>query len=134
MNDRFERVSDGSYAWAGRKTYLKELEALDIPAVDLLIGTCLRVDNVSELHYWGAIGRVGRALADAEDKATLEQRLLTMVKDETLDPYNRLLFAYLVNNYAQNLDDKPQATACLNQLDQAVNSFPDFVKVVWSKE
>ncbi len=72
MNDRFERVSDGSYAWAGRKTYLKELEALDIPAIDLLLGTCLRVDNVSEQHYRGAIGRVGRALADAEDKATLE--------------------------------------------------------------
>ena len=28
MNDRFERVSDGSYAWAGRKTYIKELEEL----------------------------------------------------------------------------------------------------------
>lgn len=29
MNDNFERMSDGSYAWAGRKTYIKELEVLD---------------------------------------------------------------------------------------------------------
>jgi hypothetical protein len=133
MNDRFERVSDGSYAWAGRKTYLKELEALGIPAIDLLIGTCLRAENVSENHYWGAIGRVGRALADAEDKLTLEQRLLTMVQDEKLDPYNRLLFAYLFNNYAHNLDEESHKAACLKELDKAVNTLPDFVKVVWKK-
>ncbi|MEQ1587201.1 MAG: hypothetical protein ABL895_15035 [Cyclobacteriaceae bacterium] len=133
MNDRFERVSDGSYAWAGRKTYLKELEALDIPAIDLLIGTCLRVENVNENHYWGAIGRVGRALADAEDKAALEQRLLAMVQDEKLDPYNRLLFAYLFSNYAHNLDEESHVAACLKELDKAVNTLPDFVKVVWKK-
>lgn len=133
MNDRFERVSDGSYAWEGRKTYLKELEALEIPAIDLLIGTCLRVENVSENHYWGAIGRVGRALADAEDKAALEQRLLAMVQDEKLDPYNRLLFAYLFNNYAHNLDAEAHTAACLKDLEKAVNTLPDFVKVVWKK-
>lgn len=112
---------------------MKELEALDIPAIDLLIGTCLRVENVSENHYWGAIGRVGRALADAEDKAKLEQRLLAMVQDEKLDPYNRLLFAYLFNNYAHNLDEESHAAACLKELDKAVNTLPDFVKVVWKK-
>ncbi|MBK7503592.1 MAG: hypothetical protein IPI52_00240, partial [Bacteroidetes bacterium] len=30
MNDRFDRMSDGSYAYAQRKTYIKELEELDI--------------------------------------------------------------------------------------------------------
>lgn len=133
MNDRFDRVSDGSYAWEERKTYLKELEALDIPAVDLLIGTCLRVENVSENHYWGFIGRMGRALADAEDKAALEHRLLAIVQDEKLDPYNRLLFAYLFNNYSNNLDEEPHTAACLKELDKAVNTLPDFVKVVWKK-
>jgi hypothetical protein len=133
MNDRFERMSDGSYAQQGRKTYLKELEALGIPAIDLLIGTCLRVKNVSENHYWGSIGRVGRALADAEDKAALEQRLLAMVQDEKLDPYNRLLTAYLFNNYAHNLDEESHAAACLQDLEKAVNTLPDFVKVVWKK-
>jgi hypothetical protein len=133
MNDRFDRMSDGSYAWQGRKTYLKELEALDIPAIDLLIGTCLRVENVNENHYWGSIGRVGRALADAEDKPVLEQRMLAMVQDEKLDPYNRLLTAYLFNNYAHNLDEESHTAACLQDLERAVNTLPDFVKVVWKK-
>ena len=82
MNDRFERASDGSYAWAGRKTYLKELEALDIPAVDLLIGTSLQVSNVSDNHYNSSIHRTGRALSDASDKDALEQRLVTMISDD----------------------------------------------------
>ena len=38
MNDRFERMSDGSYAYGGRKTYLKELEELNLDVVDLILG------------------------------------------------------------------------------------------------
>ena len=133
MNDRFERLSDGSYAWAGRKTYLKELEALDIPAIDLLIGTCLRVENVSENHYFSSIGRTGRALADAEDKVALEDRLLKMIRDEKLDPFNRLLTAYLFNNYAHNLDDKGQTEARIIDLETAMTTMPDFIRNVWKK-
>ncbi len=80
MNDRFDRMSDGSYAWAGRKTYLKELEKLDINANDLLLGTCLRVQNVGGHHYWGSISRVGRALTDVSDKDKLEAELMTMIQ------------------------------------------------------
>lgn len=39
----------------------------------------------------------------------LEQRLLAMVQDEQLDPYNRLLFAYRFNNYAHNLSEEAHA-------------------------
>lgn len=134
MNDRFERQSDGSYAWAGRKTYLKELEELDIPAIDLLLGTSLRVDNVSSNHYWGSIGRVGRALADASDKDQLEARLVTMIQDEELDAYNRLLMAYLFSNYAHHLEDENRKTTSLQKLQAAVDTMPDYVKVVWRKE
>lgn len=133
MNDRFERMSDGSYAWEGRKTYLKELEALDIPAVDLLLGTCLRVDNVSENHYFSSIGRTGRALTDADDKPALEARLLAMIRDDKLDPYNRLLITYLFSNYAYSFDNKEQTQTRLNDLGMATNDLPDFVKTVWKK-
>lgn len=132
MNDRFERQSDGSYAWAQRKTYLKELEALDIPAVDLLLGTCLRVSNVSDNHYFGSIGRVGRALTDATNKKQTEQKMLAMIRDTTLDPYNRLLIAYLVDNYAHNLEEE-EKNACLKELEEATSTLPELVKKVWEK-
>lgn len=132
MNDRFDRQSDGSYAWAARKTYLMELEKLDINAIDLLLGTTLRVSDVSENHYWGSIGRVGRALADALDKPALESRLVAMIKDDNLDPFNRLLMAYLFNNYAHNLEETNK-TDSLKKLEDAVKSFPPLLAEVWKK-
>ncbi|TRX47999.1 hypothetical protein FNH22_29965 [Fulvivirga sp. M361] len=134
MNDRFERVSDGSYAWQGRKTYLKELEELDINAIDLLLGICLRVKNVSDNHYEGSIGRVGRALSDAENKKELETQIFSMIKDERLDPYNRLIFAYVLDNYAYNLDDKLVQKVVLSQLELAIMNWPPYLQEVWDNK
>jgi hypothetical protein len=134
MNDRFERQSDGSYAWAGRKTYLKELEELDIAAIDLLLGTAFRVQNVNDNHYRGSIDRLGRALADAQDKGALESRLFGIVEDAKLDPYNRLLMAYLVFHYAANLDDEQRKKECLENLELSVSAMPEYIQQVWRKE
>ncbi|CAN5116318.1 hypothetical protein BH09BAC3_BH09BAC3_38230 [soil metagenome] len=127
MNDRFERQSDGSYAWAGRKTYLKELEELDIDAIDLLLGTTLRVQNVSKNHYNGYINRTGRALADADDKDALELRMISMIQNDKLDPYNRVLIVYLFKNYVYNLDDEKRKAACTATLREVVKELPENV-------
>lgn len=134
MNDRFERQSDGSYAWAERQTYLKELEELDIAALDLLLGTSLRVHNVGEQHYFSSIGRTGRALADAEDKDALEKQLISMIKDEMLDPYNRLLMAYVFDNYSGNLTDEKRKLASQQKLKEVMSDMPSFIKHTWDKE
>ncbi|HEU5292198.1 MAG TPA: hypothetical protein VFU05_16220 [Cyclobacteriaceae bacterium] len=134
MNDRFERVSDGSYAYAGRKTYLKELEELDIPAIDLLLGTTLRVENVSDNHYFGSINRTGRALADTADKAALEKRLIAMMSDPALDPYNRVLLTYLFDNYAYNLDDETQKGAALATLNKVIATMPEYMREVLKRD
>lgn len=134
MNDRFERASDGSYAWEGRKTYLKELEELDIDAIDLLLGTSLRVENVSGNHYYGSISRVGRALSDASDKEGLERRMLRMISNENLDPYNRLLIAYVFSNYSYNFGKESLRAATKQKIDSAVSQLPPFIKEVWKKD
>lgn len=134
MNDRFDRASDGSWAWADRKTYLKELEELEIPAVDLLLGTSLRVANVSKNHYWSSISRTGRALIDTEDKEALEQRLINMIQDANLDAYNRLLMAYLFSNYIGYLEDEEQREVSAKRLENIVATLPDYVKAVWNKQ
>ena len=134
MNDNFERRSDGSYAYAGRKTYLKELEELDIPAVDLLLGTTLRVQNVGKNHYFGSINRTGRALADTADKDALERRLITMMSNSELDPYNRVLLVYLFDNYAHNLDDEARKAAALETLNDVIAAMPDYMREVLTRE
>lgn len=133
MNDRFARHTDGSYAQAGRKTYLRELEALNINATDLLLGTSFSVAHVSNRHYWASIQRTGRALADASNKDALEEQILSFVRDPNLDPLNRFLMAYLFKNYNHNLDDTVRQKNNECKITEAVKTFPEIAQLTWKK-
>jgi hypothetical protein len=125
MNDNFERRSDGSYAWERRGTYLRELEELDINAPDLLIGTGLRAENVGDNHYFGDIGRLGRALSETRQKEALEHRLLQMIEDKDLDLYNRLMMAYLFENYNYHLQDETRKKSNTIRFRDAIVTMPE---------
>ncbi len=128
MNDRFERASDGSYAWGNRKTYIKELEELNINVIDLLIGISLRVDNPSENHYYGSIGRLGRAIAESKEKDMFEVQILSMIEDSELDDFNRVLSYFLFLNYNTNLESEKEQKENLNQLKKSIDKMPFYLK------
>ena len=125
INDRFERASDGSYAWERRKTYIKELEVLDINVLDLLLGISLRIENPSNNHYYGSIGRLGRALSETDKPSEIEAKMLQMISDTELDDYNRILIYYLFQNYNNCLDNKDKQAKNNEELTKAVNAFPN---------
>ncbi|HEY1195821.1 hypothetical protein [Flavobacterium sp.] len=127
MNDRFDRVSDGSYAQGGRQTYIKEIEVLDINVLDLILGISLRVDNPSKNHYYSSISRVGRALSESSNSELVETSLLDMIKDNDLDDYNRVLMYYLFDNYNYNLKDENVKKQNVSKLQLAVASMPDYI-------
>lgn len=108
MNDRFDRMSDGNYAWGARKTYLKELEELGINTPDLLIGSCLFAQNVSDNHYNGSVRRIGRALAESSTPEEVEETIFKIIEDEQIDLHNRTVFVYLLANYHHHLQDEVQ--------------------------
>lgn len=127
MNDNFDRVSDGNYAWAGRKTYIQELEALNINVLDLLIGIALRVENPSKNHYYGDNDRLGRALAETHQPEIFEQKVLSMIKDKDLDDFNRLLMFYLFHSYksyAVNDENQDEITSSVYAASQLL---PDYL-------
>lgn len=126
MNDRFERSSDGSYAQAERKTYIRELEVLDINVLDLIIGISLRVENPSENHYYGSIDRIGRALSESNDKEEIEKTILNMIEDDNLDDYNRALMYFLFKNYSYYLADKSKEES-KEKLKSAVAKMPNYL-------
>lgn len=127
MNDRFDRASDGSYAWNARKTYLKELEVLDINLPDLILGISLRISNPSTNHYFGNISRLGRALAESADSKGMEEKMLSMIADTSLDTYNRLIIYYLFLNYNYNLTDKEKRKSNIERLNTTTKALPDFL-------
>ncbi|MFZ4796210.1 MAG: hypothetical protein ACOYMA_01865 [Bacteroidia bacterium] len=127
MNDKFERVSDGSYAYGARQTYLKELEVLDIYTNDLLLGISLRFENAAENHYWGSISRIGRALSDTKEPTIIENKMLEIVADNTLDDYNRVLIYYLFLNYNNYISDEQKQIENSKKLQNAVSQLPRYL-------
>ncbi len=127
MNDRFDRASDGSYAWAGRKTYIRELEELNINVHDLLFGITLSVDNPAEHHYYGSIGRLGRALSETREAEAFQNRVLSMIHDNNLDAYNRVRCYLLYLSYLYNLPDENESRQQLLRLRDSVETFPEFL-------
>ncbi len=128
MNDRFERASDGSYAWGARKTYIKELEELDINVSDLIFGISLRLENPAKNHYYGSIGRVGRALSETKDHQSIAQAMLNMIEDSELDDYNRVLFYFLFRNYNHYIQNEDLKKENLENLKKSITALPSYLQ------
>ena len=128
MNDRFERVSDASSAWKRRKTYIRELEELDINVLDLILGISFRVENPAHNHYYGSIHRVGRALSETQNREKIETALLAVIKDQELDDYNRVLGYFIYLNYHYYLTDEAVKATSLEQFKKAITTLPNYIK------
>ncbi len=102
MNDNFDRMSDGSYAWGPRQTYLAELEYLDIHVLDLILGTNLSIDSKNH-HYTASPGRLGRTMTESMDRQLFETHVVSAINDKQLDPWNRVRFLYLYGSYVFQL-------------------------------
>lgn len=134
MNDRFARMSDGSYAWKNRKTYIKELEELNINVLDLLIGISMRAEGVCKNHYYATIYRVGRALSESKDADLFQEQVLKMIEDQRLDTYNRIVMYYLFLNYNDNLTDELKQKQNEVRLNLAYHTFPAYLQTKQSEE
>ncbi len=128
MNDRFARMTDGSYAWKERKTYIRELESLDINVLDLLFGVSFRMENPSNNHYHGSIGRMGRAISESKQRKEFESRIVEMMKDTALDDYNRLIMFYLYASYLHELDDRTIRDARLAELRKGSAGLSNYIR------
>ena len=127
MNDNFERSTDASDAWAERKTYIKELEELNIHVPDLILGTSFRIENPARNHYFGNIVRLGRALTESKQSKEFEQAILSIVTDNQLDAYNRVMFYFLFRNYNYYLEDASLKNENIAKLAKARSTLPGYI-------
>lgn len=128
MNDKVNRASDGSYAWAKRETYIKELEDLGLDIPKLLIGTCLRFDRPAKNHYFGKVHRIGRALAETKYQQEVESILLGMIQDSRLDDFNRYICYFIFNNYISYLRDAEKKKLTKQMLERASKTLPSYIQ------
>lgn len=124
LNDNVHRVVDSSFGMARRKTYLKEIEAIGVRVSDLVLGISLRISNSSPNHYFGDVGRLGKALSESEDKSAVEKVLIAAISDQDLDEYNRVLLYYLFLNYVDHLKESPRYDHAKELAEKAKMTFP----------
>ena len=127
LNDYFDRTSDGSYAQAGRKTYLKELETIGINVPDLIMGITFRVENNPKNHYYGSISRMGRAITEAKEREKIATEILAIINNKNLDDYNRYLFYFLYANYVAHLKDSKIQAIAKAELKLAKKNLPQYL-------
>ena len=127
MNDRFDRLSDGSYAWKSRQTYIKELEELNINVYDLIMGITFRLDNPVKNHYYGSVGRLGRAVSEAKDREKFMSQMLAMIEDEKLDDYNRVISYFLFMSCNNYINDKNLQKLNSDKLKISVAKLPVYI-------
>lgn len=131
LNDRFNRVSDGSYAEPGRKTYARELELLGTRLEYLIPGTLIVAKNLSTNHYQGDVQRAGRAMAELESRKKVYEEIERLIDTETLDLLNRVRFVFLAQHYNHYLLEKQhtlEARQNLKRLSEALKSFPGYIR------
>lgn len=128
MNDFAARNFNSNYAEKERRTYIREIEELDINVQDLLLGISLGISNGAPHHYTGSAGRLGRAFAETRYRSSLEKKLLTMIADERLDHYNRYMLYHLFLNYLYYLPQKEDRTRGLQLVEAAVKNMPAYLQ------
>lgn len=128
LNDGFDRITDGSYEWAGRHTYIRELEKLNVDVVSLLLGTAFSIDNPSDNHYVGSIGRIGRAFSESATLEKVEAAIAAAIKNEQLDDYNRIRIYYLYRSYIYYLMDTARKRKNVAALRKLITTFPPQIR------
>ncbi len=127
ISDYNDRVVYGNYAQKDRKTYVREIEDLNVNIENLLLGISLGIANPSGNNSSGGPWRIaglGHIFAESKNRKSIEQKLLYMIEDSRLDDYNRLLMHYLFLDYTYYLPDQSERIACEQRLAEADKSLP----------
>lgn len=125
LNKHFDCTTEIDYARPTRKSYLKELEVLNINVFKLFVG--LGINYQSPRGYYMDCEYLGEALSETTNPNEIEAGILQMISDNSLDDYNRLIAVNLFQNYNINLADKERQAENNTKLVLAVKTLPEYL-------
>lgn len=142
LNDNFEPGCSHIKKGESKRTYIKELEEMGINVIDLLLGSSLRVGNPTKNHPYLDSRTVSRALSELKNKDEIEHKLLSMIQDQDLDDFNRMIICTLFKNYNCLLKDSKRQeenqkkyfkalSALLGTLGENLNKFETSELFYW---
>lgn len=142
LNDNFEPGCSHIKKGESKRTYISELEKIGVNVIDLLLGSSLRVGNPTKNHPYLDSRTVSRALSELKNKDEIEHKLLSMIQDQDLDDFNRMIICTLFKNYNCLLKDSKRQeenqkkyfkalSALLGTLGENLNKFETSELFYW---
>lgn len=130
MNDNVSRVANSNIASEGRKTYIEELQKLDLDVKTLLLGSNMRIADTLNEHYFSDGSKVAKAFSVLEeaDKDFFEATVEGLIQDERLDPFNKLHFYNTLINYHYFLEDSSRKQEVAQKLEKLTMFMPSPLK------
>jgi len=125
LNDHVSRVANSNIASENRKTYVEELSRLDLNLNNLLLGSNLRIADTSKTHYFSDGSKVAQAYAnlDKHKQKEFEKAIEDIIRNPTIDSFNKLHFYNTFLNYKYFLKDSLKVT----QIDHKIKKLIPFL-------
>lgn len=124
LNDNFEPECSHIKKGETKRTYISELEKIEVNVIDLLLGSSLRVGNPTKNHHYLDARAVSRALSEIKNNDEVEIKLLSMIEDQELDDFNRMIICLLFKNYNCLLKDSQRQEENQKKYFNALSTLP----------
>ena len=130
MNDNVIRNANSNIASDSRETYITELTKLDLNVDQILLGSNVRIADTSNKHYFSDGSKIAKAYADLSPQRQqyFENTIHDIIKDKTLDSFNKLHFYNTYKSFHYFLIDTSEKKRVENRIKNLVPLLPNEIK------
>lgn len=130
LNDNVSRIANSNIATNSRKTYIEELDKLDLNLSSLLFGSAYKISNGRKGHYFTSGNKTGQAFASlSKDYRNLfEETVEQLIKEDKMDDFNKLHFYNIFKHYSYFTTDSIEKVLIDRKAKELVSYLPYTVR------
>ncbi len=130
MNDNVSRIANSNIASEARETYINELAILNLDIDKILLGSNLRVHDTVKKYYFSDGSKIAKAYANLDSKNQLyfEKTILNIIRDKSMDPFNKLHFYNTYKYYQYFIEDSLKKKDIDKNIEKLIPLLPIEIK------
>ena len=130
MNDNVSRNVNSNIASNARKTYIEELDKLDLDIDKILLGSNIRIEDTIRKHYFSDGSKIAKAYAklNSDKQEYFENTVFEIIRDKKIDAFNKLHFYNTFKNYQYFLKDSIKKIEIEKSIEKLILLLPGVIK------
>lgn len=130
MNDYAERFANSNIASQARETYIEEIVKLDIDIDKILLGSNFRISDTINRHYFSDGDKIAKAYANLDNRHQNHfiKTLAEILRDESIDPFNKLHFYNTFKNFQYYVRDSSKIKSLETIIASLIPFLPNEIK------